>query len=103
MPTTTYMSIDPRHDHSLRVPRPDLSLAAGTPNACTQCHANRPVSWAARWALQWYPGLPRRTAPLADALLAGERGDPQTLALLFRVLADPQRSPISRATVPSYL
>lgn len=101
MPTTTYMSIDPRHDHSLRVPRPDLSLAAGTPNACTQCHTDRPVSWAARWALQWYPGLPRRTAPLADALLAGERGDPQTLALLFQVLADPQSSPISRATALS--
>ena len=25
MPTTTYMVVDPRHDHSLRVPRPDLS------------------------------------------------------------------------------
>ncbi len=38
MPATTYMSIDPRRDHSLRIPRPDLSLGAGTPNACTGCH-----------------------------------------------------------------
>ena len=26
MPTTNYMVVDPRHDHSLRVPRPDLSV-----------------------------------------------------------------------------
>jgi len=38
MPTTTYMEVDPRRDHSLRVPRPDLSLVLGTPNACVKCH-----------------------------------------------------------------
>ena len=38
MPETTYMEIDPRRDHSLRVPRPDLSVKLGTPNACTGCH-----------------------------------------------------------------
>ncbi len=38
MPETTYMDVDPRRDHSLRVPRPDLSVKYGTPNACTRCH-----------------------------------------------------------------
>jgi predicted CXXCH cytochrome family protein len=38
MPQTTYMDVDPRRDHSLRVPRPDLSVKLGTPNACTGCH-----------------------------------------------------------------
>ena len=38
MPSTTYMAVDPRRDHSLRVPRPDLSVKLGTPNACTGCH-----------------------------------------------------------------
>jgi predicted CXXCH cytochrome family protein len=38
MPQTTYMDVDPRRDHSLRVPRPDLSVQFGTPNACTGCH-----------------------------------------------------------------
>lgn len=38
MPSTTYMETDPRRDHSLRIPRPDLSLRLGTPNACTGCH-----------------------------------------------------------------
>ena len=30
MPETNYMVIDPRRDHSLRVPRPDVSVAIGT-------------------------------------------------------------------------
>lgn len=38
MPETTYMEVDPRRDHSLRIPRPDLSVSLGTPNACTGCH-----------------------------------------------------------------
>jgi tetratricopeptide (TPR) repeat protein len=38
MPERTYMDVDPRRDHSLRVPRPDLSVKLGTPNACSGCH-----------------------------------------------------------------
>ena len=38
MPVTKYMAVDPRRDHSLRVPRPGLSVELGTPNACTGCH-----------------------------------------------------------------
>ncbi len=38
MPATTYMMVDARRDHSFRVPRPDMSLTYGTPNACTGCH-----------------------------------------------------------------
>jgi tetratricopeptide (TPR) repeat protein len=38
MPHTTYMAVDERRDHSLRVPRPDLSVQLGTPNACSSCH-----------------------------------------------------------------
>ncbi len=38
MPERTFMDVDPRRDHSLRVPRPDLSVKLGTPNACSGCH-----------------------------------------------------------------
>ena len=38
MPATPFMEVDLRRDHSLRVPRPDLSMKLGTPNACTGCH-----------------------------------------------------------------
>jgi predicted CXXCH cytochrome family protein len=46
MPPTTYMQVDPRHDHSFRIPRPGLSLDFETPNACTQCHADKDAQWA---------------------------------------------------------
>ena len=47
MPERTYMGIDLRADHSLRVPRPDLSIELGTPNACAQtdCHSDRTPEW----------------------------------------------------------
>jgi len=35
MPERTDIVVDRRHDHSFRVPRPDLSARLGTPNACT--------------------------------------------------------------------
>ena len=41
MGENTYMEVDVRHDHSLRIPRPDLSVRHGTPNTCTQCHLDR--------------------------------------------------------------
>ena len=60
MPTTNYMVIDARHDHSLRIPRPDLSVTLGTPNACTSCHTQRDARWAAAQVTAWYGP---RTAP----------------------------------------
>ena len=53
MPTRTYMVVDPRHDHSLRVPRPDLSVKLGTPNACNDCHKDKPAQWAAAAIENW--------------------------------------------------
>jgi len=41
MPESTYMAIDPRRDHSMKIPRPDLSIRLGTPNTCTRCHLDR--------------------------------------------------------------
>jgi tetratricopeptide (TPR) repeat protein len=54
MPTTNYMQIDVRRDHSIRIPRPDLSLQLNTPNACNKCHTNKSVKWAADQFIKWY-------------------------------------------------
>jgi hypothetical protein len=54
MPAQAYMVVDPRRDHSIRVPRPDLSESLGTPNACTGCHEDRRPRWAASAMDQWY-------------------------------------------------
>ncbi len=46
MPGKYYMVNDFRRDHSFRVPRPDLSLKYGTPNACSGCHDDKDDKWA---------------------------------------------------------
>ncbi len=61
MPQTIYMGVDGRHDHSIRIPRPDLSLVIKTPNACNQCHKDKTAFWANkkmqnRYGKDWAPG-----------------------------------------------
>lgn len=53
MPETTYMVVDPRRDHSLRIPRPDLSVRNGAPNACVQCHSGQSNRWATDVMSRW--------------------------------------------------
>ena len=46
MPSTTYMQIDDRRDHSFRIPRPELTRTRGAPNACNRCHEDQTPEWA---------------------------------------------------------
>lgn len=73
MPESTYMVVDPRRDHSLRVPRPDRSVALGIPNACNDCHRDRTAEWAAALYRAWYPDAGGGEQVWAEAgrLLAG--------------------------------
>jgi len=54
MTSRNFMVIDGRRDHSFRLPRPDLSLATGSPNACNQCHSDQDSEWAAEALTTWY-------------------------------------------------
>lgn len=78
MPHRTYMDVDPRRDHSLRVPRPDLSVKFGTPNACSGCHVKD--------QLEKLP-TPKRDSfrEYADWLNAAERGDAEAREILASV------------------
>lgn len=98
MPTTTYMVVDPRHDHSIRVPRPDLSVSLGVPNACTTCHTTRDASWAAQHVEAWYGHTPRGYQRYAGAFAAVARGDTSAPRLLASVAADNDQPAIARAT-----
>src|SRR5258705_13017191 len=53
MPATMYMGVHSPPDHTLRVPRPDLSPPLGTPTACTGCHPDKPATWAAARIERW--------------------------------------------------
>jgi tetratricopeptide (TPR) repeat protein len=98
MPATTYMVLDPRRDHSLRVPRPDLSVALGTPNACTGCHADQPEQWAADWVVKWYGPDRRRDPHFAEAIADGRAGDPAAFEPLVALAANAEEPAIVRAT-----
>jgi tetratricopeptide (TPR) repeat protein len=102
MPSRTYMVVDPRRDHSLRVPRPDLSIAIGTPNACTGCHRDRPAKWAADAVERWTGGRPR-PAHYGQVLDAGRRDLPNAGAQLVSLAGDPAAPAIARATAVSLL
>jgi len=54
MPGNTYMGVDFRRDHSIRIPRPDLTHTIGTPNACTGCHTDKEAIWAENQIKKWY-------------------------------------------------
>jgi len=98
MPATTYMVVDPRRDHSLRIPRPDLSVKLGVPNACTRCHADRPPAWAAQQVAGWYPRGPRGYQRYAEALHAASTGAPGAVDKLVAVARDGDQPAIARAS-----
>jgi predicted CXXCH cytochrome family protein len=70
----TYMGIDGRRDHSFRVPRPDLSVALGTPNACTDCHKDKSAAWAAGEVAKRFPKSPNRAKHYAETFVAARQG-----------------------------
>ncbi|MCZ6835761.1 MAG: ammonia-forming cytochrome c nitrite reductase subunit c552, partial [Planctomycetota bacterium] len=98
MPQRTYMVVDPRRDHSFRVPRPDLSVALGTPNACNDCHEDQTAQWAADATLKWYGPPDEQPPSAAPALHASATGRAGADAMLMRVTMDEAQSTIMRAT-----
>ena len=98
MPATIYMVIDPRRDHSLRVPRPDLSVKFGTPNACNGCHTNRDARWAAAQVNQWYGHDPQGYQRFAAGFFAAADDSFDAQEQLRAIAGDQTQPAIARAT-----
>ena len=98
MPTHTYMIVDPRHDHSLRIPRPDLSVKLGTPNACNDCHAEKSAAWAAAAIESWYGPHREGFQNYAEAFHAAWADQPDAATLLAAVAAYPNAPAFARAS-----
>ena len=98
MPQRFYMVVDERADHSLRVPRPDLSLKLGTPNACNGCHADKDAAWAAAAVETWYPDPLHRGPHFGEALYAADHKAPEATQRLLALVGDPARPAIARAS-----
>lgn len=96
MPERVYMGIDWRADHSIRVPRPDLTEATGSPDACSRCHTNRPLSFSVEAFRRWYG---EKTKPHFGTVLArARRGDEAALGDLIAHTQDRLLPDILRAS-----
>ena len=102
MPEKTYMVVDPRRDHSLRIPRPDLAEQDGSPDACTTCHTDQKPAWAAKAIEGWF-GKPARPPHYGETLHAVRQGSADSLDLLSGLIKDLGKPAIVRATAAEQL
>jgi predicted CXXCH cytochrome family protein len=101
MPGRYYMGVDKRYDHSMRIPRPDLSVALGTPNACVNCHDDKSDQWALQWVNKWYGE--RKKAHYGTVLAEAYNRTPGADSGLLRIINSNLYPEIIRATAISYL
>jgi len=98
MQERTYMVVDSRHDHTFRVPRPDLSTTLATPNACNDCHRDKPSQWAAKAIEEWF-GPARKGLQTYGPAFDAARTDRADAAALLSVLASDRQAPtVARAS-----
>ena len=97
MPQNTYMGVDDRRDHSFKIPRPDISQAYNTPNACTKCHDHKSNQWASESLVKWH-AQPKPLPTSKEYLLALNSGLAIDIEQHLAIIADVQLDIISRAT-----
>jgi Tfp pilus assembly protein PilF len=101
MPERAYMVIDYRADHSFRLPRPDLSIKLGTPNACNRCHVDKTDQWSNEYITKWYG--PGRKAHYGTIIDEGRKRSAQALKDLIKLASDPLYPVVVRSTALSLL
>jgi len=97
------MLVDPRRDHSFRIPRPELTQKLGTPNSCNQCHKDKSTKWASQKLNEWFPERDRSENHFAITFAQGQKGDPKAQAKLLQLASNPKQPVIIRATAISLL
>lgn len=98
-PAQYYMVADKRHDHSFRIPRPDISISTGSPNACNNCHKDKSPEWAVEQINNWYgthakPGHQN----YANTFFKVRQGMPDMGKALREIINNPLAPDIARAT-----
>lgn len=97
MPKIVYGVMDIHRSHRIDVPDPARDGAAGRPHACTLCHVDQNLAWAAQAMRRWWGDEyqePARRAdeaplPLGDAMANLLAGDAAARAVLAKALGEP--------------
>jgi predicted CXXCH cytochrome family protein len=98
MPERKYMVVDRRHDHSFRIPRPDLSVTLSTPNACNDCHRDKPAQWAAATVETWFGPQRKGFQTYAEAFHSAWTEQADAEKLLSQVASDGDVPAVARAS-----
>ncbi|MBK9730752.1 MAG: tetratricopeptide repeat protein [Chitinophagaceae bacterium] len=101
MPSKIYMGVDLRHDHSFRIPRPDLTVKYGTPNTCNSCHKDKTATWAAQSIEKNFGAV--RKYHFAEDLIPGSQLNANSEAHLSKLAGDTAVPNIVRATALDYI
>jgi predicted CXXCH cytochrome family protein len=98
MQARNYMVVDPRHDHSFRIPRPDLSVTLATPNACNDCHTDKSAQWASAAVETWFGPNRKSFQSYGAAFHATWTDQPDAATLLGAIAADGNVPAVARAS-----
>ncbi|WP_163938407.1 cytochrome c3 family protein [Paraferrimonas sp. SM1919] len=102
MPTTTYMQVDPRRDHSFSIPRPHLSEQGIGPNACSSCHKDKDNQWATS-ELQKLHGKPKPVNQNLTQYWSLMLGTNIGAQAHYQIIMDESLSEMIRATAINHL
>ncbi len=98
MPATTYMGVDPRRDHSMRVPRPDVAAQVGAPNACNMCHTDKTNDWSISAIESWLGKRASSPDLAAQAIYAARTDAPDSNQQLIDLANNVTINEMARAT-----
>ena len=87
----------------MRIPRPDLSEALGSPNACTQCHQDQTDAWAAEAVKAWGHELQPIAPSNGELLSEARRGAPDGIRALAALALNSEVNGIWRASATEQL
>lgn len=97
MPDSKYMVVDPRRDHSFKVPHPEFTEATGSPNVCQRCHEDKSNQWFIEQIDTWNSQTEINQWPIANA--KGRARLPEAEGLLLKHIVDPELPAIIKATL----
>jgi len=98
MPETVYMGVDARRDHSMRVPRPDITGKIGAPNACNMCHTDQSTGWSVSAIESWIGKKSLKPDVAAEAVYAARTNQGDANQLLIDLVDNGSVNAMARAT-----